>query len=120
MGIQKYTRKSGGDRNKEDSVRAARGHREESAIRTHKNPQISIPTHKNLQKIAGIQKYTRKSGGGQREGSAKKKLSLNSRWSINSLVMPRRGIRGGAECGGFLCPNVGIYRCYTSLRRAIM
>ena len=25
------------------------------------------------------------------------RLSLNSRWSINQLVMPRRGIRGGEE-----------------------
>ena len=30
---------------------------------------------------------------------------------INKLVTPRRGTHEGGECGGFPCPDVGVFRC---------
>ena len=35
---------------------------------------------------------------------------------INKLVTPRRGTHGVGECGEFPCPDVGVFRCFASLR----
>ena len=35
---------------------------------------------------------------------------------IINLVIPRRGIRDDKGCTHVLCPDVGIYRCVSSLR----
>ena len=37
-------------------------------------------------------------------------------FSIINLVIPRRGIRDDKGCTHALCPDVGIYRCVSSLR----